>query len=340
MANPFYVEPANPLKALQIGQQSYGDARDRRLQDELKALQAEAGQLAAGGNYQSALARLLGGGDVRSASALSGIMNTQQDNAFRREEAARAQRNTDRSFGLQERQANRPDISTYDQGEGLPKIPIAINRLGETPTATPIIPQGLPPTPPPQNPFATQAGGKAMTENEGKASLFADRLATAHKTVSKLEKINREPGGTVGATVEKTLPEGVSNILVSGQRGQLMNAKRAFINALLRRESGAAIAASEFTSYDKEYFPQLGDTDEQINDKRKHRAEVIRGLAREAGRNYSPQFEITEGGFVADRKQGKPTKPADRVPQEGDTATNPQTGEKVTLRGGQWVPVP
>lgn len=307
-ANPFYVQPANPLQALLLGGQAYEGARKNRLEDELKALQAEAGQIAAGGDYKGALAKLLGGGDVRSASALSGIFNTQQDNAFRREESQRAQLNADRSFGLQERQANRPDISTYDQGEGLPKIPIAINRLGETPTATPIIPQGLPPTPPPQNPYATQVGGKPPTENESKAALFSDRLATAHKTISKFEKLNRKPGGTVGATVERFLPETASNVLVSGERGQLINAKRSFINALLRRESGAAIAATEFSSYDKEYFPQLGDTDDQINNKRKHRAEVIRGLAREAGRSYRPSFDFTEGGYIMDR--GQPTQAA------------------------------
>jgi hypothetical protein len=37
-------------------------------------------------------------------------------------------------------------------------------------------------------------------------------------------------------------------------------AKADFINAQLRRESGAAIAQSEFSNADKQYFPVPGDT--------------------------------------------------------------------------------
>jgi hypothetical protein len=40
------------------------------------------------------------------------------------------------------------------------------------------------------------------------------------------------------------------------------------------------------------------------------------------------------------RQQGKTQQTGGVVPPaEGATATNPQTGEKVQLRGGQWVPL-
>jgi hypothetical protein len=93
-------------------------------------------------------------------------------------------------------------------------------------------------------------------------------------------------------------------VLVSGERGSSIDAQRAFINALLRRESGAAIAKSEFDSYGREYFPQLGDTPAQIEDKRKHRAEVIAGLAREAGRGYRPGYNFDEAGNIT---MGRPS---------------------------------
>jgi hypothetical protein len=193
---------------------------------------------------------------------------------------------------------------------------ISVDR--RTKQATDVTPPGLS-NAQPTNPYAV--GGK-RTEHEDKSALFSDRAATAHQAITKFENINQEPGGKIGALVEQTLPAGAANILVSGERGQLMNAKRAFINALLRRESGAAIAATEFASYDKEYFPQLGDTKEQINDKRIHRAEVVAGLAREAGRGYRPGFTIDpETGFIT--KQSNIPAAAGAQPQ-----TQPQTTGK------------
>jgi hypothetical protein len=153
----------------------------------------------------------------------------------------------------------------------------------------------------PANPYAT--GGK-MTTDEGKTALFADRAATAHDMITKFENLNAQPGGTVGGLIQQNLPAGAANVLVSGERGQSMDAQRAFVNALLRRESGAAINAGEFTSYAKEYFPQLGDTPEQIENKRKHRAEVIAGLARESGKGYRPSYSFNEKGYII---RGQPT---------------------------------
>jgi len=37
---------------------------------------------------------------------------------------------------------------------------------------------------------------------------------------------------------------------------------------VLRKESGAAIAASEFDNAEKQYFPQPGDSDQVISQKR------------------------------------------------------------------------
>ena len=153
-------------------------------------------------------------------------------------------------------------------------------------------------------PGATTAGGNPygasgkMTTDEGKTALFADRAATAHAAITKAERINEEPGGAIGGVVQQTLPAGVANVLVSGERGKAMDAQRAFVNALLRRESGAAINAGEFTSYAKEYFPQLGDTPDQLEAKRKHRAEVIAGLARESGKGYRPTYSFDEKGNI------------------------------------------
>ena len=91
MANPFYVEPANPLKALMIGQEAYGQARDRRLQDELKQAIAEAGQLWSQGDQKGAIARLIATGDPKMLAGLGHL--TGQEATQRHQAAAFGQRN-------------------------------------------------------------------------------------------------------------------------------------------------------------------------------------------------------------------------------------------------------
>ena len=52
---------------------------------------------------------------------------------------------------------------------------------------------------------------------------------------------------------------------------------------MLRQESGAAIANSEFENAKKQYFPQYGDKPAVIAQKRANREQVIKGFARQAG---------------------------------------------------------
>jgi hypothetical protein len=60
-------------------------------------------------------------------------------------------------------------------------------------------------------------------------------------------------------------------------------AQRNFINAVLRRESGAAIAPSEFESAEAQYFPLPGDSEKVLEQKKRNRELVITNLKNEAG---------------------------------------------------------
>jgi hypothetical protein len=65
---------------------------------------------------------------------------------------------------------------------------------------------------------------------------------------------------------------------------------------MLRQESGAAINKDEFTRYDKELFPQVGDGPAVIAQKAKQRAIAIEQMKRSAGPGYkSPALEDTSG---------------------------------------------
>jgi hypothetical protein len=67
-------------------------------------------------------------------------------------------------------------------------------------------------------------------------------------------------------------------------------AKRDFVNAVLRKESGAAISQSEFVNAEKQYFPQPGDTPEVIAQKAKNRATAIDTIANAGAPSFRKDF--------------------------------------------------
>jgi len=67
-----------------------------------------------------------------------------------------------------------------------------------------------------------------------------------------------------------------------------MQASRNFINAVLRRESGAVISPSEFAEARKQYLPVVGDDPKALQQKAANRAYVFSTLRRSAGSAYEP----------------------------------------------------
>ena len=80
--------------------------------------------------------------------------------------------------------------------------------------------------------------------------------------------------------------------MITPEGQQYNRAKRDFITAVLRRESGAAIAQSEFITEDKKYFPQIGDTADVIADKARARATALESMKAQSG----PAYDVLFGG--------------------------------------------
>lgn len=78
--------------------------------------------------------------------------------------------------------------------------------------------------------------------------------------------------------------------LKSDDRKRLEQAERNFINSVLRRESGAAIAESEFENARKQYFPQRGDGPAVLAQKKANRDLVINNFMQEAQLKPSSAF--------------------------------------------------
>lgn len=137
---------------------------------------------------------------------------------------------------------------------------------------------------PQNNPYATGA----YTEGQGKAALFADRMAQAEAVIRPNEDVNSGISGWAGGMVANRLDPVAANQVASPQRQQVDQAQRNFVNSVLRRESGAVISQDEFNVARMQYFPQPGDSAQVIEQKRQNRLTAITGLMREAGPAYKP----------------------------------------------------
>lgn len=300
MANPFEVRVPNAFEALLAGDAGYQSSQDWRKRRAMDSARSEAERaLASGGDTRSAIARLLSVGDTAGANAIASIEDRTANREWRQTEAERAQRNADRAFGLQagtrdlarqqfewqKANANQADIRVVKDANGNETL-VRVDRQGNAaPINTGVQPsQG--------NPYAT---GK-FNEVQGKAATFSDRMAASDKIIRDLEDVNQGASGIMGAVGNARLPfmsgpiqdTAAYNALASKERQKALQAQRDFVNAILRRESGAAISESEFNNARRQYFPQPGDSQEVIDQKRENRKLAIEGNMREAGPSYRP----------------------------------------------------
>lgn len=134
---------------------------------------------------------------------------------------------------------------------------------------------------------ATKAD-KFPTEVQAKDNLFARRAIESEQALIALgdkpsiagvatkNNLSNVPllGGALGLG---------ANAMLSPESQRYDQAKRNFINAVLRRESGAVISEGEFKNADVQYFPQPGDSEAVKLQKAQNRRTAIDGLAAGAG---------------------------------------------------------
>lgn len=144
---------------------------------------------------------------------------------------------------------------------------------------------------------------KPLNDTQSKALLFGSRMREAEAVLDALEKAGTTtsvPGSRSGYGIGP-----VVTAMSSSQKQQLDQAKRNFVNAVLRRESGAVIADSEFDNADKQYFPQIGDSKEVIAQKKRNRQLATQGILLEVPENRRNSLPPTPQMPTADeiRKQ-------------------------------------
>lgn len=120
-------------------------------------------------------------------------------------------------------------------------------------------------------------GSKALTEGQSNAVGFYNRMANAQTAINDLEKEGTDMYGYLVNQVPLT------NAFQSPSFQRYQRAKLDFITAVLRKESGATIGDTEFAKEDQKYFPQVGDSPQVIEDKRKAREIAVESMKTSAG---------------------------------------------------------
>jgi uncharacterized Zn-binding protein involved in type VI secretion len=126
-----------------------------------------------------------------------------------------------------------------------------------------------------------------FTNEQSTAAGFANRISAANGTLDQLEG-----GGYSPTNARDTLGGAVpgGNFIKSEKGQQYEQAKRDFVTAVLRKESGAAISTGEFVTEEKKYFPQPGDSGPVIAQKRQARERALQSMIVQSGEAYKTMF--------------------------------------------------
>jgi hypothetical protein len=127
---------------------------------------------------------------------------------------------------------------------------------------------------------------KPPTEAMRTVATYAARMEQAEQTFDAIPTIN-------------AWNNNVPNWAQTAKGQQFDQATRNFINATLRRESGAAISSSEFENAYEQYIPQPGDKAEKLKLKAQNRAIVRESFKSAAGKAYESPQELLKKSAAA-----------------------------------------
>lgn len=151
-----------------------------------------------------------------------------------------------------------------------------------------------------------------LTAAQQTALLYGQRTYQSGKILDTLDNAIAEKG--LGASIKQKIDEmnvggTITNQFVPKDFQQYDQAKRDFVNATLRRESGAVISPTEFDNAEKQYFPRPGDSQEVVAQKKANRELVTKGLLKSAG------VQDAEINFNSESTPTKTAQPNDQVTQ-------------------------
>lgn len=146
---------------------------------------------------------------------------------------------------------------------------------------------------------ASSASEKPGTKEEKDAAGYARRMEQSEDVFTNLSKVGFDPT-SLKVQAQRHLPDFLESFKPEKLKAQ-EQAERNFINATLRRESGAAISPQEFSSAEKQYFPRAGDTPAILAQKAANRAQTYEGVKTSAGKIYEKVLPVPAMGNIPEQ---------------------------------------
>jgi hypothetical protein len=193
---------------------------------------------------------------------------------------------------------------------------------------------------------AAAAGGAAATESERLAGYNAGRALDAAKRIATATK--QSPEATAPGMGEAFTSLFVDpNFVRSEERQRVTAAQREMIDALLTLATGAAYNREQLEGQMESYIPRYTDEPGTREDKRAALLGLIQNAKIKAGRAWTPEMDASfeqllttpAGAAASGDVSGGAGGGAPGGIRDGATATNPQTGERIIYRDGQWQPL-
>jgi hypothetical protein len=212
---------------------------------------------------------------------------------FKQQEAGREQGNFEQKL--------QTDIAQFQQGMGLKQA-----EFGETKRSN-LADEALK-----GRQIDATLQGKTMkpaTPAERQSLAFYNRAQDAVKTLTEA------PGGKPSlemqiakqSTAGQLRGQYAPNMLQTSEQQAYRQAQRAFTEARLRKESGAAIPESEFINDARTYFAQPGDTPQTIAQKQKARETLLAGMKFASGKAFGEFYGDEAGGATPAATPAAPT---------------------------------
>lgn len=177
---------------------------------------------------------------------------------------------------------------------------------------------------------------KATTEGEKAAAGYGLRMTEAENVIDEVG--TSDPESQKAGFIERVAGNGlISNASRSETRQQYRQGQEDWVRAKLRKESGAAIPTDEMDREIQTYFPQPGDKDAVITQKKQARATAVQAMGIAAG-GAEPQMRA---GTKAPKESA--SNAFDSLPKavtlKGKTIRDTETGKLLRSNGMSWVEV-
>jgi len=214
-------------------------------------------------------------------------------------------------------------------------------------------------------PVVLPNGGEAsgfnpkLTEAQSKAMAFASRMVDSNKVIDELEG-QAYPSSVARAGYQADVPSWVpggqafgagvtalNNWTTPETAQQLYQGQTNWVTANLRKESGAVIAPAEMQAEIRKYFPQPGDSQAVIDQKRKARRVAQEAMVAEAGPGGRQIPGILDKAKQAeDGRKGRESSnkamaslPTPNVSNKGRKVRDNDTGKIYQSNGMSWQEV-